>query len=728
MSESRLSRPRQPTCKSRTEEPCEICPSCLFDRPKSSQPTPLDLWKISDEPRRSFIVGLVVRCKSAPVLENIQNSLRLTSWNLLSYAPSKGKTLPELYARLNRKRKPSTLTREIWQWFDDTPEWVQTRYLCLLLLRCDPELLNMSQHLIGVVVTKLQRQLDVTSCSSKSHEQDSTDDFQENELLLVTPGPPGTSKTSFGLSRTRDFIGGLPADLSKMILGLLDEATLKRCMKVCKHWKHLAGETMEEMRFRKLYQEQVEAMMKRYKGLHMVNPSYARMVEIAVPVLQNESGEVKTTGLWPFEAAYGNIKSKTVQLEERNVYCGAYFTSVLIDDEDPHRVVDYKGGPLMSTASKDRAVRLLYVGTVAKHVALMKGHVGSIRVVLLCPERHLVITASCDSSIRCWSVRTDQCVLVLYGHSSMINCLDIHGDKLVSGAKDCTAKVWSLQTEKHLEDFNFKHRSSVRSVKINATTVFSSCDRGVVKLWDAENASLLRVIDAHRSAVRCMFVDEWHLLSADTNGQVMAWSIRRETKECLMTFSHPKEVKSLTLVYLRVVTGCADGKIRVFNFLTGDCLRSIMVEAETTGRMLSLHFCENNILVNASSCVKLYQFAKVFWDYEEPAKGSGGLGVDEPHKLGGVSTSVGANHMTREPVTPHGKSLHQVLTPDAGHRSRRMEQLSSPGSENNLHHAHRRRPSTSVRNQQRPVKLNPTNKLPIKQTLQKERASGRNTK
>lgn len=43
--------------------------------------------------------------------------------------------------------------------------------------------------------------------------------------------------------------------------GLLDEAMLKRCMKVCKHWKHLAGETMEEIRFRKLYQEQVEAMM-----------------------------------------------------------------------------------------------------------------------------------------------------------------------------------------------------------------------------------------------------------------------------------------------------------------------------------------------------------------------------------------------------------------------------------------------------------------------------------
>ncbi|XP_057682842.1 F-box/WD repeat-containing protein 10 [Corythoichthys intestinalis] len=724
MSESPVLSVPQPTCKGRTVKPCGMCPSCLFDRPKPTQPTPtpLDLWKISDEPRRSFIVGLVVRCSSVPVLENIQSSLRLTSWNLLSYAPSKGKTLPELYARLNRKTQPSALIREIWDWFDDTPEWVQTRYLCQLLLRCDPELLSMAKHLIGVVVTKLQRQEDVKSCSSKQREQASGDNLQDDMILLVGAVPQGSSRSSFGLSRPRDFIGGLPADLSKRILGLLDEATLKRCMKVCKHWKHLAGETMEEMRFRKLYQEQVEAMMKRYKGVYMVSPSYARIVDVAVPVMHNETGDVKLTHLWPFEAAYANIKTKRVRMEERNIYCGAYFTSVLIDDEDPHRVVDYKGGPLMSTASKDRAVRLLYVGTVAKHVALMKGHVGSIRVVLLCPERHLVITASCDSSIRCWSVRTDQCVLVLYGHSSMINCLDIHGDKLVSGAKDCTAKVWSLETEKHLEDFNFKHRSSVRSVKINATTVFSSCDRGVVKLWDAENASLLRVIDAHRSAVRCMFVDEWHLLSADTNGQVMAWSIKRETKGCLMTFSHPKEVKSLTLAYLRVVTGCVDGKIRVFNFLTGDCLRTIMVEAETTGRMLSLHFCENNILVNATSCVKLYQFAKVFWDYDEPAaKGSARLGCDEPPKTDVPSTSVRTNHMTTE----QGKSLNHPLTPDASQRTRRADQLSSPRSENNTLHGHRRQLSTSVRNQQRHSKPNSTDKL---HHLQKDRAGARKTK
>ncbi|KAM9774050.1 F-box/WD repeat-containing protein 10 [Syngnathus typhle] len=726
MSESPSSPARQPACDN-ADEPCGMCPSCLFlvSRTSESSPRSLNLWKISDESRRSFIVGILLRCRSVPVLENIQNSLRLTSWNLLSYAPSKGNTLPELYARLDRKTRPAPLIREIWEWFNESPEWVQTRYLCLLLLRCDPELLSMVKNLISVVMTRLRRELEEQSCTSTQQNPASRDESKKDAFSPVLPVLPAISKFLSGLNRNRDFISKLPFDLSKRILGLLDETMLKRCMRVCKTWKQRAGETMEEIRFRKLYQEQVEAMMKRYKGVQMVNPSYARMVDVAVPAEEHERGEVKSTHMWPFESAYANIPTKTVRMEERNIYCGPYFTSVLIDTEDPHRVVDYKGGPMLSTASKDRAVRLLYVGATTKEVGLMKGHVGSIRVVLLCPERQLVITASCDTSIRCWSVRTDQCVLVLYGHSSMINCLDIHADRLVSGAKDCTAKVWSLQTEKHLEDFNFKHRSSVRCVKINATAVFSSCDRGVVKLWDAENASLLRVIDAHSSAVRCMFVDEWHLLSADTNGQVMAWSSRCETKGCLMTVSHPKEVKSLTLAYLRVVTGCVDGKIRIFNFLTGDCLRTIVVEAETTGRMLSLHFCENNILVNATSCVKLYQFAKVFWDYEEPAYEASSASIKiPPPELNPPSTSAKSKHVTTEEVTQKLKSLLQPLTPNISQRSRHVSQISSHRSEDSPPHCQRRRPLTSVRNPPRAVSQGFTTRLPH---AIRNRATSRNT-
>lgn len=64
-------------------------------------------------------------------------------------------------------------------------------------------------------------------------------------------------------------------------------------------------------------------------------------------------------------------------------------------------------------------------------------------------------------------------------------------------------------------------------------TVASSCVQTSVFYF-------LKVIDAHRSSVRCLFLDELHFLSADVDGQVMAWSGSSDVKRCLMTFKHPK--------------------------------------------------------------------------------------------------------------------------------------------------------------------------------------------
>lgn len=68
--------------------------------------------------------------------------------------------------------------------------------------------------------------------------------------------------------------------------------------------------------------------------------------------------------------------------------------------EDPYRVMDYRNGPLMAVGSKDLVLHLYYVACELRPLKVLKGHVGSIRSVLLCEDKQLVITGSLDSSIR----------------------------------------------------------------------------------------------------------------------------------------------------------------------------------------------------------------------------------------------------------------------------------------------------------------------------------------
>uniref|UniRef100_A0A3Q4BYG8 Uncharacterized protein n=1 Tax=Mola mola TaxID=94237 RepID=A0A3Q4BYG8_MOLML len=585
---------------------CGMCPSCVFapEPPGSTH----CLWKASDKFKRRFVVKLILRCTSTQVLQSIQSALGVTSCTLFTYARSRSPCSPQDYPgrsadpELDAKPLDSDVN-EIWDWFARSPNWIKSRYLIHLLSRCDLEMLRMVANLTSVLLVRQKRgflQFHGKGTQTKGPMTnsfvfrnvsaillpqqipnlifqrvamqfplgDSDDDTEDPALMLV----PGSSKSLSGVSQYRDLIGCLPVDLSKRILGLLDEHALKCCQKVCQHWQHLAQETMEEDSH-----SVDENIMNCLDGT--ISPTYANFVEVPVPVKDDENGDILSliSQVKPFEAAYAKVQTKTVQMEERNVYCSAYFTSVL---EDPNRVVDYTGGSLMAMGSKDCKVHLVHVTSKMKIFTVMKGHVGSIRAVLLCEDRDLVITASCDANIRCWNLKTDRCVMKLYGHKRTVTCLDVHADRLVSGAKDWRVYVWSLHTGKHFKEFNFKHHSAVQCVRINTTTVYSSCDVGLVKVWDMGSASLLRVIDAHRTAVKCLFVDKWHILSGDTAGHVKAWSVGRDAKQCLMTFSHPREVKSLTVLYLRVVTGCADGKIRVFNFLTGDCLRDIVAETE----------------------------------------------------------------------------------------------------------------------------------------------------
>ncbi|CAG5904005.1 unnamed protein product [Menidia menidia] len=591
---------------------CGMCPSCVF-APKPPGSTQLQ-WKVSNEFKRKFAVALLLRCKDEHLLENIQRQLSVTSWGWFKYARSRSPISPREYPTNSPPTKcdgkPLGMdTDEIWRWFNCSPAWMKSCYLSRIFSLCDIELLRMLCNLTSVLLVRQKRGFRPFGVSNPNKNKRALD--TEHPALMVVPG---SSKSVSGVSQYKDFISFLPVDLSKRILGLLQEQTLRRCRRVCRCWKQLSEETIQEMKFRKIFQEQIQTIVEGCCSNDKVSPTYANIVELTVPVRddEEEDGHPAEQRVKPF--ANAKIKTKTVQMEERNVYCGGYFTKTLLDEEDSQRVLDYRGGPLMATGLKDRLVHLLYMASGIKTVASLRGHVGSIRAVLLCEDRDLLLSAGCDASIRGWSLKTYRCEMVLYGHTDTVNCLDIHDDKIVSGSKDHTVKVWSLQTWRPFKNLNFKHQSSVHCVKIDKRTVYSSCGRGVVKIWSMETASLLRTIDGHKSSVKCLFFNEWYLLSGDSSGKVMAWSVSCDTEECLKTFNHPSEVRSLTLMYLRVVTGCADGKIRIFNFLTGDCLREMIAESESSS-IMSLHFYDQSILVNTTCSVLLLQFAKVFWDY-----------------------------------------------------------------------------------------------------------------
>ncbi|XP_019497024.1 PREDICTED: CMT1A duplicated region transcript 1 protein isoform X2 [Hipposideros armiger] len=423
---------------------------------------------------------------------------------------------------------------------------------------------------------------------------------------------------SSGVSKHRDFICHLPIHLSKYILSMLDKNTLNRCASVSQHWAALAQQVKIDLSMHTFIQDHVALLQGAYTW--GIDPNYASKLFIPVPKMtddgkhmcvQNQKWKLRTKNDYNLWNAYQNQETQQVLMEERNVFCGTYNIRILSDTWDRNRIIHYSGGDLVAVSS-NRKIQLLDI--LQAHVVPMKfqGHAGSVQALFLCEDENFLLSGSYDLSIRYWDLKSGACIRIFNGHQGTITCMDLCKNRLVSGARDCQVKAWDVESGKCLK--TFKHKDPILATRINDIYIVSSCERGIVKVWHIVMAQLVKTLNGHEGAVKCLCFDQWHLLSGSTDGLVMAWSMVGKYERCLMAFKHPKEVLHVALLFLRVISACADGKIRIYNFLNGNCLK--VMKANGRGDpVLSFFIQGNRMLINTESNILMFQFENINWQY-----------------------------------------------------------------------------------------------------------------
>ncbi|XP_039937902.1 F-box/WD repeat-containing protein 10-like [Hirundo rustica] len=436
---------------------------------------------------------------------------------------------------------------------------------------------------------------------------------------------PVSLRPHSGASQAKDFTRVLPFQLSVSILGLLDQKSLDACSAVNGRWAFLVRQFREEQECRSAVQKSL-LQLKELCPRKTI-PNYAKRVDVQIPQLDDE-GEVieakekeqkrrrkSKTEDFSLHEAYRDLKTDTIELEERNVFCGPYKTLVLMEQSDRGRRAHYGGGDWVAAAHRTAA--LLPVPAGQGVPLLLPRHAGPCSALCLRHDRGLLLsTTGWDLGIRCWDIHSGACVRTFWGHYATITCLHSHQERLVSGAGDGMVKVWSLKSGECLR--TLMHGSRVWAVRMDGTHVVSGGHRGLVKVWSAETGALIKTLERHQGPVLCLSFDQWHLVTGSSDGYALGWSMVGKFRRCLIAFFHPKEVLSLEFLYLRVISGCADGHVRIFSFLTGTCLR--VLQPSSSGDPVSaLYVAGNRVVTNSPGRLLLLQFQAVVWDYSLPA-------------------------------------------------------------------------------------------------------------
>ncbi|CAD5124426.1 DgyrCDS12709 [Dimorphilus gyrociliatus] len=185
-----------------------------------------------------------------------------------------------------------------------------------------------------------------------------------------------------------------------------------------------------------------------------------------------------------------------------------------------------------------------------------------------------IISGLRDNTIKIWDRKSLNCVQVLTGHTGSVLCLQYDEKIIISGSSDSTVRVWDVNTGEMLNTL-IHHCEAVLHLRFSdGIMVTCSKDRSIA-VWDMQSPreiNLRRVLVGHRAAVNVVDFDQKYIVSASGDRTIKVWNT--STCEFVRTLNgHKRGIACLQYHDRLVVSGSSDNTIRLWDIECGACLR-----------------------------------------------------------------------------------------------------------------------------------------------------------
>ncbi|CAD6196960.1 unnamed protein product [Caenorhabditis auriculariae] len=185
-----------------------------------------------------------------------------------------------------------------------------------------------------------------------------------------------------------------------------------------------------------------------------------------------------------------------------------------------------------------------------------------------------IVSGLRDNTIKIWDRKDYSCSRVLSGHTGSVLCLQYDNRVIISGSSDATVRVWDVHTGECLKTL-IHHCEAVLHLRFSdGMMVTCSKDRSIA-VWDMvspREISIRRVLVGHRAAVNVVDFDDRYIVSASGDRTIKVWSV--DSLEFVRTLAgHRRGIACLQYRGRLVVSGSSDNTIRLWDIHSGVCLR-----------------------------------------------------------------------------------------------------------------------------------------------------------
>jgi hypothetical protein len=197
-------------------------------------------------------------------------------------------------------------------------------------------------------------------------------------------------------------------------------------------------------------------------------------------------------------------------------------------------------------------------------IATINGHSDSVHTLIQFADDRLV-SGSRDKTIKIWNVATGACLATLNGHSGAVWTLTQLADgRLASGSYDESIKLWDMDTQVCLATLEGHSKSVNTLTQLVDGRLASGSDDNAIKLWDVDTNVCLATLEGHSWYVHALTqLDDGRLASGSGDTIIKLWDVLPCAVasfdvafrfQCAALFSLQKQEMSLVIALLPAVT------------------------------------------------------------------------------------------------------------------------------------------------------------------------------
>jgi ribosome assembly protein SQT1 len=252
----------------------------------------------------------------------------------------------------------------------------------------------------------------------------------------------------------------------------------------------------------------------------------------------------------------------------------------LLGHKDTVSCLAFSGdGTILATGGMDGLV-LTWDTLTGKKLAELTGPTDSINWINFHPTLPACLAGDNTGMVWFWNAKTGKCAKVYVGHSMPTTCGSFRADgsEIWTASEDKTLRIWGPRTgaTTHiLNDITF-HQAPITAGASSPTGILVATGdlTGIVKIARFDDVKILGQIDSGENSVEAVQFspDTAWIGIASMGGTLSIWDANEfKMRHALL---HPAGVTSFKWHPTRpfVVTGCADGAVRVWDIRSGKML------------------------------------------------------------------------------------------------------------------------------------------------------------